>query len=387
MEILILPLSTDFLTKELACRSTCHSLGAEKTISSPFVYEKTSSVTDDWQTKCCPPKANILFMRFFSEEPGAFIKRAAVASLSPRPLRLMQMILSLGNSFALLNTCADREGSRRVECLPPKTAWQRRPLAHPHVHSQCGPVFVESVFRADCCVISPRRPWVGLICRPGFANPSFAPLKNSSFPPSNRRVFTFVQIVLPLLPHEPDPSSSGNQRNQSHCCRHPRRNHFVGQTTFNLHELSFCFLSDYAMKSVPCQGRVGSQGRALVGILRSLPNPALSSLIASLSVLLPTSTPPSARQGMRNTFSLSSHVFGTHVNHAFKTETGAHGSGCDSMLSGPGLGNDALLSHSLGKQGLSQGIVDLVGAGVKQVFPLEVNLCAAQTITESLRVI
>ncbi len=88
-----------------------------------------------------------------------------------------------------------------------------------------------------------------------------------------------------------------------------------------------------------------------------------------------------------NVQGLSSHVFRPHVDHAFKTETSAYRSGCDPMLSGSSLGNDALLAHSLGKQGLAEGIVDLVGSGVQQVFPLEVNLCAAQAIAKPFRAI
>jgi len=41
------------------------------------------------------------------------------------------------------------------------------------------------------------------------------------------------------------------------------------------------------------------------------------------------------------------------------------------MLPRTGLGNDPFLAHSQGQQGLPQGVVDLVGTGVVQVFPLE----------------
>jgi hypothetical protein len=41
------------------------------------------------------------------------------------------------------------------------------------------------------------------------------------------------------------------------------------------------------------------------------------------------------------------------------------------VLTGPGFGNDPALSHSQRQQRLPERVVDLVGAGVIQVFPLE----------------
>ncbi len=41
------------------------------------------------------------------------------------------------------------------------------------------------------------------------------------------------------------------------------------------------------------------------------------------------------------------------------------------MLARTGLGNDPLLAHAQGQQGLPQGVVDLVGTGVVQIFTLE----------------
>ena len=51
---------------------------------------------------------------------------------------------------------------------------------------------------------------------------------------------------------------------------------------------------------------------------------------------------------------------------------------------GPGLGNDPLLAHPLGQQPLAQGVVDLVGPGVVQVFPFEIDLGAPQRLRQML---
>ena len=48
--------------------------------------------------------------------------------------------------------------------------------------------------------------------------------------------------------------------------------------------------------------------------------------------------------------------------------------GCShAMLAGAGLGDQMPLAHAAGQQDLAQDIVDLVGAGVVEVFPFEVN--------------
>ena len=57
--------------------------------------------------------------------------------------------------------------------------------------------------------------------------------------------------------------------------------------------------------------------------------------------------------------------------------TGADGGGGHAVLAGAGFGNDARLAHALGQHGLANGVVDLVRAGVVQVFALQKNLRAA----------
>jgi hypothetical protein len=55
-----------------------------------------------------------------------------------------------------------------------------------------------------------------------------------------------------------------------------------------------------------------------------------------------------------------------------------NGGGGHAVLTGAGLGDDALLAHALGEQGLAEGVVDLVRAGVQQVLALEVDFGAAE---------
>ena len=69
-------------------------------------------------------------------------------------------------------------------------------------------------------------------------------------------------------------------------------------------------------------------------------------------------------------------VFATHVDHAFQAITRANGRGGNTVLTGPGLSDHARFTHAFREHGLTDRIVDLVRAGVVQVFAFEVDLRA-----------
>ncbi len=75
---------------------------------------------------------------------------------------------------------------------------------------------------------------------------------------------------------------------------------------------------------------------------------------------------------------LARHVHLAHVNGAAKAETRGHGGRGHAMLAGAGLGDDARFAHALDEQSLAHDVVGLVGAGVVQVFALDVDLRAAE---------
>ncbi len=77
-------------------------------------------------------------------------------------------------------------------------------------------------------------------------------------------------------------------------------------------------------------------------------------------------------------------VGGAHVDHALHAEAGGHGGGGHAVHAGAGLGDDALLAHTPGQQDLADAVVDLVRAGVVEVFALEEDLRAAAVLGQAL---
>ena len=70
---------------------------------------------------------------------------------------------------------------------------------------------------------------------------------------------------------------------------------------------------------------------------------------------------------------LASDVLLAHEHHARQPEQGARRGGCDAVLAGAGLGDDAGLAEPSRQQRLSECVVDLVRTGVGEVFALEVE--------------
>src|SRR5690606_29322629 len=84
---------------------------------------------------------------------------------------------------------------------------------------------------------------------------------------------------------------------------------------------------------------------------------------------------------------LSADVLAAHVDHAFHAVARRHGGRGHPVLARTGLGDHARLAHAPGEQGLADAVVDLVGAGVVQVFALEPDLRAAQLFGPAPRVV
>ena len=100
----------------------------------------------------------------------------------------------------------------------------------------------------------------------------------------------------------------------------------------------------------------------------------MASLMASLSVRLPAvdATHLGAEQAhAEDVERLARHVVDAHVDHALEAEQRADRGGGDAVLAGARLGDDARLAHAARQQRLAEGVVDLVGARVREVFAFE----------------
>ena len=81
---------------------------------------------------------------------------------------------------------------------------------------------------------------------------------------------------------------------------------------------------------------------------------------------------------------LALHVGRAHVDDALQAKAGADGGGGGAMLSGAGLGDDALLAHADGEQGLANDVIDLMSASVEHVLTFQVDAGAAGVFGQRL---
>ena len=116
----------------------------------------------------------------------------------------------------------------------------------------------------------------------------------------------------------------------------------------------------------------------------------MASLSASFSVLLPDSTGTTVAPKQLHAVdvgALALDVFAAHVDHAFQPVAGTDGGSGHAVLAGAGFGDDARLAHALGEHGLADDVVDLVGAGVVQIFALEEDLRATHFAAHAFGVV
>ena len=107
----------------------------------------------------------------------------------------------------------------------------------------------------------------------------------------------------------------------------------------------------------------------------------IASLMASFNVAAPavTGTTVAPRKRIRATLSAcrSMSTAPMYTTHSQPKRAADRGRG-DAVLARAGFGDDALLAHAPGEQDLAERVVDLVRAGVQEVFALEINFRAAE---------
>jgi hypothetical protein len=79
---------------------------------------------------------------------------------------------------------------------------------------------------------------------------------------------------------------------------------------------------------------------------------------------------------------LAPDIDGAHIDLAVKSESRRHGSRGIAMLPGPGLRDDTFLAHARDEQALAHDVIDLVGAGMIEVFTLDVYSCTTKPVRQ-----
>src|SRR2546423_992996 len=80
----------------------------------------------------------------------------------------------------------------------------------------------------------------------------------------------------------------------------------------------------------------------------------------------------------RNIESLTLHVDLAHIDHTLTSEARGHCSGSDAMLTRSGFGDDSSFTHPPREEDLTESIVNLVRAGMKQVLSFQIDPGAAE---------
>ena len=85
--------------------------------------------------------------------------------------------------------------------------------------------------------------------------------------------------------------------------------------------------------------------------------------------------------------SLLGNIYRSHVNFAFQAEEGGGCSQRHAMLSCARFRDNALLAHVFGQKAFPHAMVELMGACMVQIFPLQVNLRGAQVAGKAFAVV
>ncbi len=110
--------------------------------------------------------------------------------------------------------------------------------------------------------------------------------------------------------------------------------------------------------------------------------------MASLRVLQPIRTGTTSAPSMLHPDDvqrLPPGVLLAHVDDALKAEERASGRGRHAVLARAGFRDHPALAHPAGEKGLPEHIVDLVGAGVREILTLEQDPAAARVRGETRR--
>src|SRR3990172_4090519 len=179
---------------------------------------------------------------------------------------------------------------------------------------------------------------------------------------------------------------------QAYCIRPASHagNEAVRQPAFQLHDLFLRFASDHGLEIAHHHGKgMRTEDRAqYVMRVRNVRDPVAHGLVDGVlerfaaDVDRPHHGPEELHA--EDIERLPGNIFRAHVDLAVQPAHCRRSRRRTAMLARARLGNHAGLAHAFGEKDLCERIVDLVRAGVAEVFALEIYLRAAQMVRESL---
>ena len=84
--------------------------------------------------------------------------------------------------------------------------------------------------------------------------------------------------------------------------------------------------------------------------------------------------------------SLFGDIYSSHEDLTRHSKEGTRSGKCYTMLPSSGLGDDLSFPHLFGNQDLTDTVIDLMGSGMIEVFPFEINFCSADHVAEIFRI-
>src|SRR5258708_29767708 len=83
---------------------------------------------------------------------------------------------------------------------------------------------------------------------------------------------------------------------------------------------------------------------------------------------------------------LAPDIFFPHIDVARQAKESGRGRRSDTVLSCASFRDDALFAEALGQENLAESIIDLMGAGMAEVFAFQINSAPAERFAQTLGV-
>src|SRR5699024_2982731 len=157
----------------------------------------------------------------------------------------------------------------------------------------------------------------------------------------------------------------------------------IRQTAFTVHHLLPGLSADDRLQITDnLRERMRSERRAqnevgVIDILHPVAECLVHRILQCAAPLVYADNPRTPKFHAEDIQFLPPHVLFPHKHHTIQVQQRTYSGGRHAVLAGTRLGNNLPLAHAAGQQRLSNCVVDLMGACMVQVLPLEIDLCTA----------